>query len=290
MSIRINTESRPYFGGLGDSILLAWLSEGAKGTEQPIELWASGPRRFMLECLGQRDCIANSPDNCIVPSECYSRELADNGNRPRWEYVCEFLGIKTTPKQPTHQIPDEYLSWAKDQKQGLGSPLVLLFPQTHWQPRAWPSNYWCDLSWQLKNNGMNPVTMLDHDDPRYSNAVRRYWGYNLGQVAALMLQADVIIGNDSAPAHLAGTLGCKTIALMGPTKPTVFSHIMDVNKDFHVMASNKLSCTGCHFAGGPDKFRAACDIGCMSLYSLLVPEVIDRVKELLGQRVLRVVQ
>ena len=43
-----------------------------------------------------------------------------------------------------------------------------------------------------------------------------------------MKRAALVVGNDSFPAHLAGTVGVPTLALMGPTLPTVFAHTPDV--------------------------------------------------------------
>jgi ADP-heptose:LPS heptosyltransferase len=79
----------------------------------------------------------------------------------------------------------------------------------------------------------------------------------------------VVVGNDSFPAHLAGTVGVPTLALMGPTVASVFAHLPDVE----CLASNGVDCTGCHFR---KPFRAACDQGCMSLYRLFPDDVLDR--------------
>ncbi|MFO1043640.1 MAG: glycosyltransferase family 9 protein [Planctomycetaceae bacterium] len=268
----IQTESRPYMGGLGDTILLAWLAEAAKNTDEPVELYASGHRQFMLECLGIP--VAKDQSNAIVPSEAYSRELADNGRRPRWEYVADYLRIKTGIKRPTPNIPEQLIDWAKEQRKKVAAdrPFVLLFPQTHWKPREWPQSSWLFLGHQLKQNGITPVFLLDKKDDRYCTAdVMSYWGYSLGHIMALMQIADVVVGNDSMPAHLAGTLGCKTIAIMGPTKPSVFAHIPDVQ----CLTSSSMRCTGCHFSA---PFSRACDVGCSALASVSVHDVLDRIR------------
>ncbi len=41
----------------------------------------------------------------------------------------------------------------------------------------------------------------------------------LGQVAALLAQCDLYLGNDSGITHLAATIGVRTVALFGPTDP-----------------------------------------------------------------------
>lgn len=277
-TLKINTESTPYFGGLGDSILLAWFSEGAKNTETPIELWASGSRQLMLECLGQP--IAKNTHNCITPSGAYDLELADHGKLPRVEYVRKFLNIETPLKRPQHNIPPALIEWARTQRQQHcgNSPMVLLFPQTHWKPREWHHAHWIQLGIQLKRQGLTPIFMLTHDDQKFTQSpTMAYWGFSLAHVMAMIFISDVVVGNDSAPAHLAGTLGKKTIAILGPTKPTVFGHIENV---FCLQSTNQ-SCVGCHFA--QPLFNQACDSGCSALFSVSPEQVQNRINVLLGE-------
>lgn len=41
----------------------------------------------------------------------------------------------------------------------------------------------------------------------------------IGQVAALLAQCDLYLGNDSGITHLAAAIGVRTVALFGPTDP-----------------------------------------------------------------------
>lgn len=45
----------------------------------------------------------------------------------------------------------------------------------------------------------------------------------LADLVALIATADLVVGNDSAPTHLAAQLGLPTIALFGPTDPALFT-------------------------------------------------------------------
>ena len=98
-------------------------------------------------------------------------------------------------------------------------------------------------------------------------------------VGWLMKNSSLVIGVDSMPAHFAGTIGTKTLALMGPTKRTVFTHIPNV----YCLQSNMLDCVGCHFANHNGKgFRACCDQGCSSLFSLFPDQVLQTVLNLMA--------
>jgi ADP-heptose:LPS heptosyltransferase len=43
----------------------------------------------------------------------------------------------------------------------------------------------------------------------------------LGELGALCEVADLYIGNDSGPTHIAAAVGCPTLAIFGPTDPTI---------------------------------------------------------------------
>src|SRR5262249_27037106 len=196
----------------------------------------------------------------------------DGGRKPRVDYIRKFLSLTTPPCRPAVNISDEDEAWAAKAASELGSPLVLLFPPAGWKPRELPTNYLVDLAWKLRPS-RSPVQLLfQGKDARFKTTPSYRWNTPLPKLAALMKRAALVIGNDSFPVHLAGTVGVPTLALLGPTRPTVFAHIPEVE----CMASTSLYCTGCHFQ---PPFRAACDQGCMSLYRLFPDDVLRRVLE-----------
>ena len=44
---------------------------------------------------------------------------------------------------------------------------------------------------------------------------------DLDHIGALTEVADLFIGNDAGPTHVAAAVGCKTLAIFGPTDPNV---------------------------------------------------------------------
>jgi ADP-heptose:LPS heptosyltransferase len=207
--------------------------------------------------------------------DAYAAELADRGRRPRLDYIREFLGISEPPARPTVRIPAENRSWAAARAGEVGKPLVLLFPQVGWVPRGWPASHWVDLAWDLHAVGVPAVVLLADKDDRFTNTPAFWWGTPVGRLAALMESAALVVGADSFPAHLAGAVGVPTLALLGPTRPTVFAHAPAVIP----LASDRIDCTGCHFG---EPFRAACDQGCQSLGRLYPADVLGRVRQVIG--------
>ena len=262
--LKIDLEGGKGYTGLGDLVMLAWLAEGCRRVGQPIRFHRTR-HLDLTSVLG----LAVDPEPGGVPLDrAYEAELADRGRRPRLDYVRDQLGITAVPARPALSLAAGDRAWAAASAREYGCPLVLLFPQTAWATREWPASYWVDLAWRLRASGVPAVVMLSHEDPRFTNTPFFVWGTPLPRVAALMEQAALVVGSDSFPAHLAGVVGVPAIALLGPTRPTVFAHAASVE----CLSSAAIDCTGCHFAA---PFRAACDQGCQSLYRLF-PEVVFR--------------
>lgn len=246
-----------YCAGLGDCITWAWVANGPI----PLSFYAQGRNRELLELLGCR--LVDSPEGAIDPHEAYNVELRERCSRPRVEIWCEYIGIPCEPKRP---------EW-KMERRGFMGRRVILCPHTHFKTREYPPAYWLDLNWELRNRNIDVLWMMEHDDKQYVNRGPScaYWGFSMKDVAGLISSAAVIVGNDSMPAHMGGTLGRPTIALMGPTSPNVFHHMVDVMP----MQSQIATCVGCHF--GPPSFRAACDMSCQALMTLLPVDVAETV-------------
>jgi len=260
----INLDTAKYYSGLGDLVMWAWLAEGCKNSGDPIVFHRKRDLEFMA-LLGLQ--IEPEPGG-ILPDPVFQIEVADKGRRSRLDYIREFLGITSPLARPMFKTSSEDQIWAAQRATELGSPFVILFPQAVWKPREWPANYWVDLSWKLKSQGLGVLLLFQNDDARFKNTPVSQWNTPIPRIAALMRHAALVIGNDSFPAHLAGTLGTPTLALMGPTRDTVFSHMPEVD-----CLTSTMDCTGCHFQA---PFRAACDQGCQSLYRLFPDDVLQR--------------
>jgi len=71
---------------------------------------------------------------------------------------------------------------------------------------------------ELERFSADDMHKLRHTGPVISNI-------SLNQVLKILSCADFFLGNDSGIAHLAGTMGKKTIAIFGPTDPVIYSPI-----------------------------------------------------------------
>lgn len=197
-------------------------------------------------------------------SKSYAYELSLEGPQPTrpilWQSHTPF---KVQPARPRATISDGAAQWARDTKKG--GKLVLLFPFANYSTRTWPLQKWLHLAWHLHNNGIS--TMAMHTSIEGLERFPYYgYGYSLENMAAMMQEADLVIANDSGTAHLAGTLGVKTFAIMGPTNPTtVFGYCAEVTP---LRASpDVIPCVGCHFKAKKG-YKAGCDVACDALAML----------------------
>ena len=109
-----------------------------------------------------------------------------------------------------------------------GAPLVVVHPTTRWEFKAWPEERFAACVRRLLAQGVQVVlTCGPEADERdrvrrivemIGGPVAQFPGtLNLSQLAGVLTAAQVFLGVDSAPTHLAAALGVPCVALFGPT-------------------------------------------------------------------------
>ena len=106
--------------------------------------------------------------------------------------------------------------------------LILLHPGSGGSEKRWPLHSFYELARQLTGIGVrcafvcgpvefdsSPAMLSPPDVP----LVRQE---RLSELIGLTAAADLFVGNDSGPAHVAAAVGTPTIALFGPTNPVVW--------------------------------------------------------------------
>ena len=137
--------------------------------------------------------------------------------------------------------PDASLSVTEDRRRealallggsgGLDSrPLVALCPgSTNSRAKRWPSERFAALADMLaERSGARVILMGAREELDISEEVARLarrrphvltGGTNLAQTAALLSAADLLVTNDTGPAHVAAAVGCPVVVIFGPTNP-----------------------------------------------------------------------
>ncbi|MGH9398723.1 MAG: glycosyltransferase family 9 protein, partial [Thermoanaerobaculia bacterium] len=110
-----------------------------------------------------------------------------------------------------------------------GAPLALLAPSAAFGPtKQWPADRFAALADELAERGVLSGIVVGPGEERLGEDVSRrarhrpvVLGADLDPVelAALLLQARVVVANDSGPMHLAAAVGTPVLAFFGPTDP-----------------------------------------------------------------------
>jgi predicted O-methyltransferase YrrM len=267
--------------GNGDITLACWIAEGHRRDGRRVGIYAVDGYRDLVTLFGLPvlDKRAGHILKMGNGSRSYSDELRQQLRTPRAEQWQAELPWQSRPVRPAF-MPSEQA--VKDADAFLvhhnseGRPLVVIYTATAHLTRRWPLSNYIDLAHRLRDAGCCVVAL----DGGGSTEIEPFplWARGMGWhwQGALIRRAALVIGNDSAGVHLAGTIGTTALAMMGPTRTeVVFGHCLDSVRG---IASDH-PCTGCHFAA---PYRAACDRGCQSLYMLTTDRVFDAAAERLG--------
>lgn len=109
-----------------------------------------------------------------------------------------------------------------------GTPFVLLHPGAGWANKRYPPAWWGEAARQLHaaTGVMTWVAVAPGEEDLAAgvkaaggDAVRTVPAPDLPTLAALLRRAQLMMGGDSGPTHLAHALGTPVLMVMGPTDP-----------------------------------------------------------------------
>jgi heptosyltransferase I len=112
---------------------------------------------------------------------------------------------------------------------GLGrSPIAILNPGAGWGAKQWAPACYGELATRLAACGLRSLINYGPGEESLArqavaasdgNAVALF--SSLSELMALARRAQLFVGGDTGPMHLAALLGVKTVALFGPTDPAI---------------------------------------------------------------------
>lgn len=146
------------------------------------------------------------------------------------------LGINSPCPEISITIPKKDIEWAEAQQKQLGIPesgYLLIHGGSSELARAkgidkiYPVENWQDIIKTLQQQQSDPIVVLQGpEDGEWVSALLKLVPNlqvmsptNVGQLAAAIASANLMMCTDSAPMHLAVAVKTPTIALFGPTNP-----------------------------------------------------------------------
>ncbi len=167
----------------------------------------------------------------------------------------ERLGIAHGYRRPRFHVDGDDAASAERflKERGLEpGRYAALVPGSKWPTKTWPAERFEEVARALASEDGLQVLILGSaaESELLAGVARRVPGavdaagrVSLGETAALLSSARLMIGNDSGPTHIAMALGTSTVAIFGPTDPSQFDF------EGHELVYADLPCSACSFYG-----------------------------------------
>lgn len=264
------TEVHALRSGEYDSILLgpqsfgvAWRSLRA-GIPERLGVAISGRKMLLTQSLAAREATRH-------------RHQVDN-----YLALTRLCGVDPSPRVPRIPVRDEWRRGLTELWPASGKRRVVLQPGATYGPaKRWPAERFATLAKVLRDDGFD-VAVLGGEKDR--DVVEDVLGHapgmvsllgktTVGELAALLESADVLVTNDTGPMHLAAAVGTRVVALFGSTNPTWTGPSGNLN----LIVSRALPCAPC--------YQRACNFGAPCLEGIQVDEVKRATLEILAREV-----
>jgi lipopolysaccharide heptosyltransferase II len=130
--------------------------------------------------------------------------------------------------------------------------LVVLHPGTGGASKLWPAEYWAAVAHELQQAGYQVVLTGGPGEEAlvaavasalHNSAPSLVGQTSVDQLAALMARAQLVLGVDSGPLHLAAAVGAPSLHLFGPSDHARFAPWADAQR--HRVLRADLWCSPC---------------------------------------------
>lgn len=157
-----------------------------------------------------------------------SRSLGHHAVERHFGVISRYIGTSSIPaaqiwlSKAEHRFVDEQLS-------GLpGQRWLVLGPGARWQPKRWPALHFRALVNQVQEKFDAVILLGDMTEMAVCQdigsqlplpAINLAGKTDLLQAAAVLTRAQLFVGNDSGPGHIAAATGTPTVTVFGPGDP-----------------------------------------------------------------------
>jgi heptosyltransferase-1 len=138
--------------------------------------------------------------------------------------LAEACGVALQPKEFALPVIAAKEHWAEEQV--VKQPMCVLSAGGGWGAKLWPVESYAGLAVALREMGFDVVVSAMSESDALTRGVvaasdgaARSVVCDVAGLVALLRRADLFVGADSGPTHLAAALAVPTVALFGPTDP-----------------------------------------------------------------------
>ncbi len=123
---------------------------------------------------------------------------------------------------PQMEIPRARL-YASDANR-WAEPYAVLHPFASAAEKTWPAERFLSVARQLQQSGLEPVFLAGPtDDVQPFSNFRVQHNAPIAEVKSIVAGAQLFIGNDSGPAHIAAAFGIPVVAIFGASNPVTWA-------------------------------------------------------------------
>ena len=160
-----------------------------------------------------------------IASMLYTRQVMVRGSHVVEQNLSLAEAVVRRPlEMPKIQFPRDEA--AEKRCQDRSPQFVLLNPGAGWGAKQWPAERYGQVARRLAQDGMQALINFGPGEESLMRAVVSASGDtatgvsgSLTQLIALTRRAQLFIGGDTGPLHLAAALGIPVVAIFGPTNP-----------------------------------------------------------------------
>lgn len=199
--------------GIGDSVCAIYVACGlAEATNKRVKLYTR-TKDWLLRAWHPLVDLKDYAEIGPSASNDYSAEIrySDTRKNHYCRNIAKAFGLPDFLPKPPKRIETIYKNRVYPGK------YIVLAPYSHWPARNWDK--WTELAKAIEAIDYKVIAIgisthnkeLERDFS--GTSATWYYGKSPAEVIEIMLGADLVIGNDSGPAHLSGLLGINAIAV-----------------------------------------------------------------------------
>jgi len=220
------------------------------------------------------------------------RDERDRGLKHECEYSMDLaraIGIECPAPEVSLRITDAAAGSAgrilREKGEVTGRPVVAVHPGSSNPAKMWPHSRYAELIRRIKDEtGCDVVLLGSGREISLTEKISRESGVrtmdlagalDLKELAAVLKRADLFVGNDAGPMHMAAAVGTPVIAVFGRNIPGVGPKRWGPWGGGHVVFHETPGCEPCMDEACPRDYRC--------LWDVTVDQVFEAVKEKLNE-------
>ncbi len=182
------------------------------------------------KALAQR--LAEATGGIVINLDPRPRENWTGHVSDQWLENLQNTGIECGTPFPRIAVKRDNISRARQESAlAADEPFVLLHPGSGGRAKCWPIENWLRLSQELHQLHFHVALLLGPIEEelwpeeiisRLASAGKIIRGKTVPELAALLAASHMFVGNDSGVSHLSAAVGTPTLAIFGPTDPTLW--------------------------------------------------------------------